>query len=103
MTQKLLMHKLHGVIRSATKRAAGDIILLYHLTEDPLPPNRFSHKAKYSLDITKVDCGGTRKEECHLPDISRDYAQAEHIFDIISRGMVTPCAIHDVISDLFAL
>ncbi len=103
MTQTLLKNEQQGIIRTTTKRVAGDIILLYHLTEDPLPPNQFSHTAKYSLNITKVDCGGTRKEECHLPDITRNHAEAEQIFDIISRGMVTPCAAHDVISDLFAL
>ncbi|MCI8472398.1 MAG: hypothetical protein HFE65_04775 [Clostridiales bacterium] len=103
MTQALLTHQHHGIIRTTTKRVAGDIILLYHLTEDPLPPNQFSHTAKYSLNITKVDCGGTRKEECHLPDITRNHAEAEQIFDIISKGMVTPCTVHDVISDLFAL
>ena len=103
MTQALLTHQHHGIIRTTTKRVAGDIILLYHLTEDPLPPNQFSHTAKYSLNITKVDCGGTRNEECHLPDITRNHAEAEQIFDIISKGMVTPCTVHDVISDLFAL
>ncbi len=103
MTQALLTHQHHGIIRTTTKRVAGDIILLYHLTEDPLPPNQFSHTAKYSLNITKVDCGGTRKEECHLPDITRNHAEAEQIFDIISKGMVTPGTVHDVISDLFAL
>lgn len=103
MTQTLLKHWLHKVTRTATKRVAGDIILLYHLTEEPLPPNKYHHTAKYSLNITKVDCGGTCTEECHLPDITRNPAEAEHIFDIISRGTVTPCTAQDIISDLFAL
>jgi len=103
MTQTLLKNQQQGIIRPTTKRVAGDIILLYHLTEDPLPPNPFNHTAKYSLNIAKIDCGGARKEECHLPDITRNHAEAEQIFDIISRGMVTPCAVHDVVSDLFAL
>lgn len=103
MAQALSTNQQQGIIRTTIKRVAGDIVLLYHLTEDPLPPNQFNQTAKYSLNITKIDYGGTRKEECHLPDITRNYAEAEQIFDIISKGMVTPCAVHDVISDLFAL
>ena len=102
MTQTLFKRNQQEVIRKKTKRSAGDILLLYHLTEVPLPPNKFHHTAKYSLNITKVDCGGTRKEECNLPDISRNQEEAVHIFDIISRGLVTPCSAPDVISDLFA-
>ena len=61
MTQNHSENKLQGVIRMSIKRAAGDIILLYRLTEEPLPPNPLQHTAMYSLTVTKIDAGGTEK------------------------------------------
>ena len=103
MTQNHSKGKLQGVIRMSIKRAAGDIILLYRLTEEPLPPNQFHHTAKYSLTVTKVDAGGTRREVRNLPDLTRSRAEAERIFDLISRGLVTPYTLDEVIDDLFAI
>lgn len=71
MTQNHSENKLQGVIRMSIKRAAGDIILLYRLTEEPLPPNPLQHTAMYSLTVTKIDAGGTRREVRNLPDLTR--------------------------------
>ena len=103
MVQKHKRHGSGGVIRTAMKRAAGDIILLYRLTEEAAGPGGFPGEAMYSLSVTKVDCGGTRREVRCLPDITRSRAEAERIFDLISRGMVTPCTLDEVVSDLYAI
>lgn len=91
------------VIRRAMKRALADIILIYRLTEHPLPPNRFRHEGIYTLTVTKISCGGKDREVCSLPDVTRSRREAEQIFDLISRGLVTPCTLEEVIEDLMAI
>lgn len=90
-----------GVIKISIKRAGGDIILLYRLTkeyaEDAL--TRF----QYTLTVTKVDNGGSRREVKRLPDISRSRTEAERLFDIISRACVMPGTADEVVSDLISI
>lgn len=91
------------VIRRAIKRAMADIILIYRLTEQPLPPNRFRHEGIYTLTVTKISGGGKDREVCNLPDVTRSRREAEHIFDLISRGLVTPCTLEEIIEDFMAI
>lgn len=79
MTQNQSKYKLQGVIRMSIKRAAGDIILLYRLTEEPLPPNPYHHTAKYSLTVTKVDAGG-QEEKCAAFPISQEAEPRRNVF-----------------------
>ncbi len=106
MTHKKLEENLQEVIRTSIKRAAGDIILLYRLTQEPVQAEYTSKQltqSQYSLTVTKVDCGGTRREVRCLPDLTRNRMEAEQIYDLISRGLVTPCTLDEVIDDLFAI
>lgn len=89
------------VIRIAVKRADEDIILLYRLTRDGAP-DRLS-PFMYSLTVTKVDCGGERRDVRHISDISRNLAEADRIFRLISCGCVTPCCALEVIGDLISI
>ena len=91
------------MIRRAIKRASLDIILIYRLTELPLPPNHFRHEGIYTLTVTKISCGGADREVRSLPDLTRSRREAEHIFDLISRGLVTPCTLDEVIEDMMAI
>ena len=102
MKHKKLEENLQEVIRTSIKRAAGDIILLYRLTQDPVQ-TELTSQSQYSLTVTKVDCGGTRREVRCLPDLTRNRMEAEQIYELISRGLVTPCTLDEVIDDLFAI
>ena len=105
MTYTKLEGNLQEVVRTSIKRAAGDIILLYRLTQEPLDsgPASKPQQSKYSLTVTKVDCGGTRREVRCLPDLTRSRTEAEQIYELLSRGLVTPCTLDEVIDDLFAM
>ena len=105
MTHTKLENNLEEVIRTSIKRAAGDIILLYRLTQEPQHDNHTSNtqSSQYSLTVTKVDCGGTRREVRRLPDLTRNRTEAEQIYELLSRGLVTPCTLDEVIDDLFAM
>ena len=84
------------------KRLSGDIILLYRLIEektDNMPPE-FS--TVYSLSVTKIDCGGGRREIGRAYDISRNERDALRIFRLISRGKVTPCCLHEIIEEIIS-
>ncbi len=102
MTHKKLEENLQEVIRTSIKRAAGDIILLYRLTQEPVQAEHTA-ESQYSLTVTKVDCGGTRREVRCLPDLTRNRTEAEQIYELISRGLVTPCTLDEIIDDLFAI
>ncbi len=105
MTHTKLEENLQEVIRTSIKRAAGDIILLYRLTQESLQNEHASPKeqSQYSLTVTKVDCGGARREVRHLPDLTRNRTEAEQIYELISRGLVTPCTLDEIIDDWFAM
>lgn len=101
MNLPIIKSKETGVIKISIKRAGSDIILLYRLTkeyaEDAL--TRF----QYTLTVTKVDHGGSRREVKRLPDISRSRTEAERLFDIISRACVMPSTADEVVSDLISI
>lgn len=105
MTHTKLEKNLQEVIRTSIKRAAGDIILLYRLTQEPIHGEHASQpqQSQYTLTVTKVDCGGTRREVRHLPDLTRNRTEAEQIYELLSKGLVTPCTLDEVIDDLFAM
>ena len=86
MTHTKLENNLEEVIRTSIKRAAGDIILLYRLTQEPLHDNHTSNtqSSQYSLTVT-------------------NRTEAEQIYELLSRGLVTPCTLDEVIDDLFAM
>lgn len=97
-TRKIKLRKV------AVKRYVGDIILLYRLTEERTVCLRGGYGDEfYSLSVTKIDCGGERREIKHLRDISRDRAEAERIFKIVSRALVTPCTVAEIVSDLIGV
>ncbi len=97
-TRKIKLKKV------AVKRYVGDIILLYRLTEERIIFMRGGYGDEfYSLSVTKIDCGGRRREVKHLRDISRDRAEAEMIFKIVSRALVTPCTAAEIVGDLIGI
>lgn len=101
MNLPTVKNKETGVIKISIRRAGGDIILLYRLTkefaEDTL--TRF----QYTLTVTKVDNGGTRREVRRLPDISRSRNEAERLFNLISRACVMPSNADEVVSELISI
>ena len=90
--------------RVAVKRYVGDIILLYRLTEERIVCLRGGYGDEYySLSVTKIDCRGQRREVKHLCDISRDRAEAERIFRTVSRALVTPCTVAEIVGDMIGI
>ncbi len=91
-----------GVIRATMKRVGADAILLYRLTEEPVPGE--SRKGKsYSLTVTKIDHGGDRRQVEHLHDISRSRGEALRIYTLVSRGTVFPSTAAEIVSDLISI
>ncbi len=90
------------VTRLSIKHLAGDIILLYRLTEEKLPYGSCLHNTVFSISVTKIDCGGRRREVSRVYDISRNEAEALKIFRLISRGRVTPCCLHELMEDILS-
>lgn len=92
-----------GVVRMTVKRACGDIILLYRLCREAVTEENGHRADVFSLSVTKVDCGGTRREVQHLTDIARTRGEADRIFELVSRGLVTPCTVYEIVSELICV
>ena len=96
------MAKFQRTVRITVKRDEGDIILLYRLSEEE--DSTFpAFSTAYALTVTKIDCGGRRREIKYISDISRSRSEAERIFNLISRGKVTPMCLEEVLDDIFAM
>ena len=94
-------HSKTKLKRVRMRHYANDIILLYRLTEKIITdPACIAGSAVYSLTVVKVDCGGERREVKVLEDISRNREEAYRIFDIVNRGLVTPCTAAEVVGDI---
>ncbi len=88
--------------RLSIKRLSGDIILLYRLIEERSEDLPTEISTVYSLSVTKIDCGGGRREIGRAYDISRNEKEAYRIFRLISRGKVTPCCLHEIIEEIIS-
>ncbi len=96
------MARFQRTVRMTVKRDEGDIILLYRLSEEE--DSTFpAFSCAYAITVTKIDCGGRRREIKYISDISRNKAEAERIFGMISRGRVTPMCLEEVLDDIFAM
>ncbi len=96
------MAKLQRTVRITVKRDEGDIILLYRLSEEE--DRSFpAFSTAYAITVTKIDCGGRRREIKYISDISRNRSEAERIFSMISRGRVTPMCLEEVLDEIFAM
>ncbi len=91
------------VTRLSIKHLAGDIILLYRLTEETLPCHSANFGTVYSISVTKIDCGGRRREVSRVYDVSRNEVEAMRLFRLVSRGRVTPCCLHETIEDYICI
>lgn len=92
-----------SVIRATMKRIGTDIILLYRLTENPVPGKKGRLCFMYSLTVTKIDRAGERRQVEHLRDISRSREEALRIFLLVSRGRVFPENAAEIVSDLISI
>ncbi len=91
--------------RVSLKYPGGDMILIYRLTEAPAKScaQKRCSGSVFSLTITQIYCRGEEKECIRLDDISRNEEDALYIFDMISRGAVTPCTAAEIVSDLIGI
>lgn len=90
--------------RVRLRHLSGDILILYKLEEEKVCANQGLHyDITYSITVTKIDCGGSRREVERLFDVTRDEEEALRIFDIISRCLVTPCTAGEIVSDLIGI
>lgn len=99
---KKLKKKEISVKRLSIKHLEGDVILLYRLIEDKLPYKSALFGSVYSISVTKIDCGGKKREVRRVYDVTRCETEAERIFSLISRGRVTPCCLLETIEDLIS-
>lgn len=96
------MAKFQRTVKITVKRDEGDIILLYRLSEEE--DRTFpALSVAYALTVTKIDCGGRRREIKYISDISRNRSEAERIFNLVSRGRVTPMCLEEVLDEIYAM
>lgn len=93
-------HREENLIRIVLKRLDSKTMLLYRLTEELLPSCHHEAVPCYSLSVTKIDYSGLMHETKALTDIARYLPDALKIFYAVSQGLVTPCTVYDVVSDL---
>ena len=86
--------------RVSLRYAGGDMILIYRLTEETAPCRR---QRIYSLSVTQISQRGENRESVFLYDVSRKRNEADYIFDMISRGAVTPLTAAEIVSDLIGI
>ena len=86
--------------RVSLKHAGGDMILIYRLTEEAA---HCKCRSYYSLSVTRIYSRGEERETVSLADISRSREGADYIFDMISRGAVTPLTAAEIVSDLIGI
>lgn len=89
--------------RLSIKRLSGDIILLYRLTEEKTDFDDPRFATVYSLSVTKIDCGGRRREMGRAYDISRSEKEALRIFRLISRARVTPMCLGEILEEIISV
>lgn len=96
------MARYQKTVKITVKREDNDIILLYRLTEEE--DNNFpEYRIAYSITVTKIDCGGKRREIKYISDIARHKSEAQRIFSLISRGRVTPMCLEEVLEEIYAV
>ncbi len=88
--------------RLSIKRLNGDTLLLYRLTVEKDACCQVEYRTVYSLSVTKIDCGGKHREVGRAYDISRNEKEAYRIFNLISRGRVTPCCLGEIVEELIS-
>lgn len=94
-------NKSEKIIKRSSATVGGFLEAKYTLTELPLDPGRQFGKA-YSVRATVTDKNTGAVEEGAILDVTRDRALAVKIFDLVSRGGVTPISLSDVVSDLLS-
>ena len=89
------------VVCRSEKTIGGFLEAKYYLTELSLCPEEEFGKA-YSVYAEVTDTRTGSCENGSILDVTRDRAFAVKIFDLVSRGGVTPISLSDVVSDLIS-
>jgi hypothetical protein len=54
----------------------------------------------YGIEAEKLDVSGMVLEKEMLPAITDDNVLARHIFDVVTKNKVTPCALADIVDEI---
>lgn len=93
-------------VRCTVKNYVSDSILVYRLvrsqeTDFDYAGVEFS-TVYYSISIIRLGGDGTRDEKT-LTDVSRDYDEAEEIYEKFTRGTVPPETADEIMDDLLGV
>ncbi len=105
MKRLFIKSKESNPARISVRCYGKDIILIYRLTfvNAADDEKNIGDGKVFSLTVTKICCGGERREVTHLHDISRRADDALRIFELVSRGLVTPCSAAEIVADIIGI
>ncbi len=72
--------------------------LTYKLLSEECDVAGFDKRYALSVSLTDVETGST--EEKLIRDVSVNPVLAEHIFSMVSEGLVTPCSLCEVLEEM---
>lgn len=106
-TQKLLTKaKENETVRCTVKNLGGTSVLVYRLVKNRVYEEIDGYEPCtaecYSLSILKLT-GRVCRDERTLPDISRNFDEANRLYSLFARNSVTPECACEIIDDLLAM
>ena len=92
-------------VRTVIKHYGGDILLIYRMMTEKASREEadIGDGIIYSISVTKISFKGEKREIAVIHDISRRAIDAKRIFDMTSRGLVTPSSAAEIISDIIGI
>lgn len=102
LTTPELIDYRNSPLRFCVKRLDNRFLLLYRLCSETANDNSI-YKNAFFISVTKIPIAGGIREVCTVRDVTRLEDEALRIYDIVTRGRVTPCVLREVLSDLCAV
>ena len=92
-------------VKISVKWAGRDVFLLYRLFYEPygVREDDLPLEPVYSVSVHMVDWGGWRVCVENAHDVARSEAEALCIFKTVSRGLVTPETLLEIVSDVIGI
>ncbi len=91
------IHPTLGTLTAECECTEAEISVIYRLYERSIPCDT-DPVTVYSVELETRT--GTSAETAAAFDISRNAADAERLFHLLSAGMVTSCTLYDVLENI---
>lgn len=91
-------------VKMTVRWAGRDVLLLYRLYRETSPSceKDVGDGNIYSLCVTMVQERGSLITEEDVRDIARSMADADKIYRLVSRGLVTPETVSEIVGDIIS-